>query len=136
MKERADLVRGWLRKAQSDEKAMEASFQTDALDAACFHAQQAAEKYLKAYLTHATVAFPYTHNLTKLIDLCLGQDPAARSLRSCAKLLTPYAVEARYDLEFWPSVAATEEARACSRTIGEFVIRRLPREVTCQPDPR
>lgn len=95
MKERADLVRGWLRKAQSDEKAMEASFQTGALDAACFHAQQAAEKYLKAFLTHATVTFPYTHNLTKLIDLCLSQDPAARSLRSCAELLTPYAVEAR-----------------------------------------
>ena len=136
MKERADLVRGWLRKAKSDEMAMEASFQTGALDAACFHAQQAAEKYLKAFLTHATVTFPYTHNLAKLVELCSGQEPSARSLLPCAELLTPYAVEARYDLEFWPSVAATEEARACSRTVGEFVVRRLPREVTCQPDPR
>ena len=136
MKERADLVRGWLRKAQSDEKAMEASFQTGALDAACFHAQQAAEKYLKAFLTHATVTFPYTHNLAKLVDLCSGQDPSVRSLISCAELLTPYAVEARYDLDFWPSVAATKRACSCARTVREFVVRRLPREVTCQSDPR
>ena len=53
MKERADLVRGWLRKAASDAVAMDASLNAGALDAACFHAQQTAEKYLKAFLIHA-----------------------------------------------------------------------------------
>ena len=63
MKENADLARSWLRKARSDTVAMEASHQAGALDAACFHAQQAVEKYLKAFLTDQRLQFPYTHNL-------------------------------------------------------------------------
>jgi HEPN domain-containing protein len=47
MKEKPDLVRGWVRKAESDLIAMRASAEAGASDAACFHAQQAAEKYLK-----------------------------------------------------------------------------------------
>lgn len=52
MKEKADLVRGWLRKAASDVVSMEATLGTTALDGACFHAQQAAEKYLKGFLAY------------------------------------------------------------------------------------
>ena len=52
MKTKVDLVKGWLRKAESDllnaRICMEAG---QALDTECFHAQQAAEKYIKAYLT-------------------------------------------------------------------------------------
>jgi len=44
MKEKADLTAGWLRKAASDIVSMEASRAAGALDAACFHAQQAAPK--------------------------------------------------------------------------------------------
>jgi HEPN domain-containing protein len=44
MKEKADLVRGWLRKAASDVVSMEATLGAGSLDGACFHAQQAAEK--------------------------------------------------------------------------------------------
>jgi HEPN domain-containing protein len=58
MKGKAELVRGWLRKAFSDLAALDASLQADALDAACFHAQQAAEKFLKAFLIHNAVDFP------------------------------------------------------------------------------
>jgi HEPN domain-containing protein len=50
MKDQADLVRGWVRKARSDVIAVEALINANALDTACFHAQQAAEKYLKAYM--------------------------------------------------------------------------------------
>lgn len=35
-----------------------------------FHAQQCAEKYLKAYLVYHDVDFPYTHNIRRLLDLC------------------------------------------------------------------
>jgi HEPN domain-containing protein len=69
MKEKAELVLGWLRKAQSDGVALDVTLRARALDAACFHAQQVAEKCLKAFLTHYEVPFPYTHNLTKLVEL-------------------------------------------------------------------
>jgi HEPN domain-containing protein len=51
MRQRADVVRGWLRKASSDAAAVESLLKDSNLDAACFRAQQAAEKYLKAFLT-------------------------------------------------------------------------------------
>ena len=44
-------------------------------DAVCFHAQQAAEKYLKAFLQEHEVDFPKTHNLIELLELCLPVDP-------------------------------------------------------------
>jgi HEPN domain-containing protein len=49
MKTAAELCLGLLLKAKSDRVAMEASLAAGALDAACFHAQQAVEKGLKAF---------------------------------------------------------------------------------------
>ncbi|MDQ3328293.1 MAG: HEPN domain-containing protein [Chloroflexota bacterium] len=62
MKDKADLVRGWLRKPDSDLTALNLALNAeDALDTACFHAQQAAEKVLKAYLVAYSTEFPCTH---------------------------------------------------------------------------
>lgn len=64
MKTKADVIHGWLRKADSDMAALRLCIaNAKALDAACFHAQQAAEKALKAYLTSIAVQFPFVHNL-------------------------------------------------------------------------
>lgn len=100
MKDPAELSRGLLRKANQNRVAMEAVLAAGALDAACFHTQQAAEKCLKAYLALSRVEFPHTHNLTKLVELCAGVDPAFRSLLPVVAALTPYAVELRYDETF------------------------------------
>jgi HEPN domain-containing protein len=35
-----------------------------------FHSQQCAEKYLKAFLVYNLIDFPYTHNISTLIELC------------------------------------------------------------------
>ncbi len=35
-----------------------------------YHAQQCAEKYLKAYLVYHDIDFPYTHDIKKLLKLC------------------------------------------------------------------
>jgi len=50
MKSQSDLVAGLVRKADSDLLARIASLDAGALDAACFPAQQAAEKLLKSFL--------------------------------------------------------------------------------------
>jgi HEPN domain-containing protein len=95
MKERRDLVVGLLRKAASDEVAMDASLAAGASDAACFHAQQAAGKYLKAYLTFVGVEFPFTHNLAKLVELCATKAASFKTLFPVVAPLAPYAVELR-----------------------------------------
>ena len=66
----------------------------------CFHAQQAAEKALKAVLIKNNVEFPRTHNLRILLD----KIPSGINLPADveeASALTDYAVSARYpgDLE-------------------------------------
>ena len=126
MKDADELCRGLLRKARSDRVAMEASLSAQALDAACFHAQQMAEKSLKAFLAHQSVAFPYTHNLTKLIELAARIDQTFRSLLPAVSPLTPYAVELRYDDSFWPSQEVAAEARASALAVLSFVLDRLP----------
>jgi len=60
MKDRLDLVRGWLRKADSDLANLALCIEhEEALDTACFHAQQAAEKTLKAYLVYIRSRVPF-----------------------------------------------------------------------------
>lgn len=129
MNERADLIRGWLRKAANDIVSVEACLKAGALDAACFHAQQAVEKYLKAFLVHAGLEFPYTHNLAKLLELCATRDGAFASLACSVTPLTPYAVELRYDSEFWPSLEAAQEAQAAALGVKKFVLERLPADL-------
>ena len=121
MKERLDLVRGWFRKGDSDLIALDASMAAGALDAACFHAQQAAEKYLKAFLLFSGTEFPFTHNLVKLVELCADTEPVFQVLIPIVEPLTPYAVELRYDAEFWPSGQDAQEARAAAIDVKQFV---------------
>jgi len=130
MKTVADLVRGWLLKAESD--LTNASLCLDAgqaLDTACFHAQQAAEKFIKAYLVAQEIDFPLIHNLEKLIELGARHDPDFISIKSLGQILTPYAVELRYDSEFWPAAATASEALDIALTIKQFVLDRLPSEM-------
>jgi len=58
-------------------------------------AQQAAEKYLKAYLVFRLVDFPKTHEMKLLLDLCSQHATWADALRE-AEVLTRFAVTPRY----------------------------------------
>lgn len=63
MKTKADLVKGWLTKAESDSANARLCLAAgQSLDTVCFHAQQAAEKNLRAYPTAFEIEFPFIHN--------------------------------------------------------------------------
>ena len=130
MKERADLVRGLLRKAASDAAAAQSLLDGGNFDAACFHAQQAAEKYFKAFLIHHGTKFPLTYDLAQLTELCASIDPSFRSLNSSVAPLTPCAVKLRYDDAFWPSLEVAQEAGAAALAARDFVLCRLPLDPT------
>jgi len=61
-----------------------------------FHAQQAVEKALKAWLSIAGVTYPLTHSLTVLFGLL--EDRVGAEIREYSDLetLTPFAVQFRY----------------------------------------
>jgi len=94
-KDKIDLVQGWLEKAQRDlyVALRELSSSKPLTDITCFHAQQAAEKYLKAYLVWVEIDFPKTHVLEQLVLLAGQKDPEFLMLKDEVSLLTPYAVE-------------------------------------------
>jgi HEPN domain-containing protein len=65
-------------------------------DAACFHAQQCVEKYLKARLQEAEISFSKTHNLIVLLDVLLLVEPGFDIFRSKLLALNTFAVAYRY----------------------------------------
>ncbi|MBI3913155.1 MAG: HEPN domain-containing protein [Chloroflexi bacterium] len=65
-------------------------------DAACFHSQQCAEKYLKAFLIAQRVEPPRTHNLIELLRLCLKRDGTFEMIRPAFESLNLYAAVIRY----------------------------------------
>lgn len=129
MKDSAEVCRGLLRKARQDRIALDALLSAQVFDTACFHAQQAAEKWLKAFLAYQSMAFPHTHNLAKLVEACAGVDPAFRLLMPTVASLTPFAVELRYDDAFWPTESVAREARTSAPEVLAFVLARLPGEM-------
>jgi HEPN domain-containing protein len=78
-----------------------------------FHAQQAAEKYLKAFLVGHQVEFPKTHDIEDLLQrVSRVARPLADALAAVAAL-TPYAADVRYPGEV-PDPTA-EQARTALR---------------------
>lgn len=65
-------------------------------DAACFHAQQCAEKYRKAQLQEEEIPFGKTHDLTVLLDLLLPVEPLWESMRPQLRALTVFAITVCY----------------------------------------
>lgn len=60
-----------------------------------YHAQQCAEKYLKAYLVLRQIDFPYTHNIARLLEVCSQCADWTSDVRD-AEELTPFAITTRY----------------------------------------
>ncbi len=90
----------WLRYAFSDLELARARRPSKVLfEGLCFHAQQAAEKALKAILIAQSVPPPKTHNIRTLLDL-LPQEVIVPEEIEDAASLTDYAVTSRYPGDF------------------------------------
>ena len=128
---RLEDTRAWLIRARSDLRAGAhdlAAVPPFTGDAA-FHAQQAAEKALKAFLAWYDVPFGKTHDLARLGAQCADLDPSFGTVTQRAAALTEYAWKYRYPGE--PSEPPREEAEgalALARAVVDAVLARLPAE--------
>ena len=110
------LTREWVGKAEGDFATATRELRARKApnyDAACFHAQQCAEKYLKARLQEAAISFGKTHNLVALLDLFIPIDPSWETLRPHLRVLTVFAVEVRYPGETADKGEAREALALC-----------------------
>ena len=84
-------------------------------DAACFHAQQCAEKYLKARLQEAGLVFKKTHDLVNLHNMILSVEPTWNVLRADLIILTGFAVDYRYPGNAATKGEAQDAVKRCKR---------------------
>lgn len=96
------------------------------LNQICFHAQQAAEKYIKGFLVFSDRSFEKSHLLRYLLELCTVVDPTFEELKEDVVFLTQFYIETRYpgDMPDF-SAAEAEVAYQSALRIKEFVLQKV-----------
>src|SRR2546426_2389647 len=123
-------VREWVEKAEHDLAAAERLIESgriDLSDIVCFHAQQCAEKFLKAMLAYRGVEFLRTHDLVVLLHRVRERD-AVRLEDGDLSPLNRFATEARYP-GGWDPIGQSDAAVALelARKVRDAVRPFLPR---------
>lgn len=123
------VLHRWLRYAEDDLRTAELLLEQDGVPRnACFQAQQAAEKAIKAIFVFLQVDFPFTHNLDRLRDLLPEGWDAKGDFPDLANL-SKWAVEPRYPGDVVEATGhdaeiAVEQARGILKATLEDLKRR------------
>ena len=122
------IVRQWVRLAEHDLREAERALaepSDPAYEISCFHAQQTAEKYLKAFLAAKDISIPNTHDLDRLLQKVPTTNQIDISAEELAHL-TPFAVNSRYPGVDMPETREDAEfALNIARKVREAVRRLL-----------
>ena len=103
--------RAWTKQAEEDFILARAALKRKQplTSGACFHAQQSAEKYIKALLISKGIEFPKTHDLLMLNNLCSAAGIFLEINQKHLNTLSDYAVRTRYPGDA-PTVNDAKEA--------------------------
>ena len=116
------LTSEWIEKAEGDFATANREIRvrkSPNFDAVCFHAQQCAEKCLKALLQEADLPFGKTHHLISLLDLLLSASPSWELFRPHLQNLNAYSVSIRYPGESADKVVARDALKLAKKIRGE-----------------
>ena len=119
-------LRQWLIKAEHDIISAQVllNHQPMVLDVACFHCQQAVEKYLKAFLISRGKSIQKTHDVDKLLVECIELDEDFNSFD--LKNLELFAVEARYPDNFLiPELPEAKEYLSIAEEVKKLVEQKI-----------
>ena len=118
--------RAWISRAEEDYLLARSALRrkTPLIYGACFHAQQCAEKYLKAVLVNEDRQFPKTHDLLALQDLCVNAGILVAVDPDYLDRLSAYAVRVRYPGDE-PTLEEAQEALNIAKKVRRFVRKLL-----------
>jgi len=122
-----ELTAEWIQKAEQDFSSADVLLHAGEAplpDTACFHCQQCAEKYLKAYLQEHQIEFERRHDLMPLLDLCASLEVDFAAIKSDLQTLDRYAVIVRY-----PGITLdaeiSESALDAAERVRNFIRKKL-----------
>jgi HEPN domain-containing protein len=110
-------TRDWIAKAEEDFAAallLARPRRQPLWSPVCFHAQQCAEKYLKARLNEASIQFYRTHDLEQLLNQALRVEPLWAAFRPSLKRLSDSAVLPRYPGNVFTKSEAQRALKTCN----------------------
>lgn len=110
------ITQEWVDKAEGDWATLKREIRARKnpnYDAVCFHAQQCAEKYVKARLQEAGIAFAKTHDLILLLKSVVAVEPTWAKLQNSLSNLTTYAVKYRYPGGSASKIEANDVLKDC-----------------------
>ena len=123
-------AREWLRHADEDLRLARHAFKLKSAvpyKLIGYHAQQCAEKALKAYLVFKKIDFPYTHNISLLLEMIPLPADWSKDLRDAA-ILSAYAITARYPGKDKVTKAEAVRAVSLADSVRKNVIKALAQE--------
>ena len=120
-------TRQWILRANKDLGT--AHFASQSVDGplpvtTALHCQQAAERYLKAFLQEHKLIFSRQHNLIPLLESCISVDHSFEDLRSEIKRLEGYSIASRYP-KASNSIKFRNDALNTAKRVKDFVLERL-----------
>ncbi|GBU28647.1 hypothetical protein R84B8_02207 [Treponema sp. R8-4-B8] len=123
---KAEILQQWLDKGKDDLRVAEylsAMNYPTPDEIICFHCQQSAEKYLKAFIFYLDIEPEKNHDLRYLLEICKKNKPEFSILSSNVFILNRYSVLPRYPNELDISDEDMKTAIANAKSIQEFVIK-------------
>jgi HEPN domain-containing protein len=120
-------TRNWISKANRDLGT--AGFALQSIDGplpvtTALHCQEAAEKFLKAFLQEHGIAFSSQYNLTPLLESCISIDNSFEDLRTDISRLEGYSIASRYP-KASDSLEFRNEALDTAKRVKEFILNKL-----------
>jgi len=119
-----EFIEPWIQKADNDiasAQILTKNMHPIPTEIVCFHCQQAAEKYLKAFLVYNDQEPPKIHDLIELVRLCNNFDKDFQILIPKCEYLLPFATQTRYPSKIDLEDEDIKTALAYAQAIIEFV---------------
>ena len=109
----------WLKQAEHALKVAQTPLRDECFADCCFHAEQAAQVTLKAFLHGQGERFVTLHSVKQLVERCATYDPAFLQVIDAGKVLDQYYIPTRYpDAIGFPGVPyETYTARQASEAV-------------------
>ena len=118
----------WLAKAEDDVLVIESIVSAPRVlwEAVAFHAQQAAEKFLKGLLAGKGTQPPKTHDLVVLVELASKHDPSLAQFQDHARTLNSMYISSRYPSTPSPTEAQARQCVEIAKQIRAAVLKNSP----------